>query len=91
MTYAVWSLVYRARHHLVLHLMRRLLHVRTTVNLDGKLLQDAQALTGISERAALLRAGLVALIERESARRLARLGGTEPQLASVRRRRRGAA
>jgi Arc/MetJ family transcription regulator len=61
--------------------------MRTTVNLDEELLEEAQRATGLTERGALLRAGLMALIERESARRLARLGGTEPQLKSVPRRR----
>ena len=61
--------------------------MRTTVNLDDELLSAAQKATGVSERTALIHAGLKALIERESARRLARLGGSEPQLASIRRRR----
>ena len=61
--------------------------MRTTVNLDDKLLSAAQKATGVSERTALIHAGLKALIERESARRLARLGGSDPQLASIRRRR----
>lgn len=65
--------------------------MRTTVTLDDDLLDHARRVTGLTERAALLRAGLVALIERESARRLARLGGTEPQLTRVTRRRRGSA
>jgi len=61
--------------------------VRTTVNLDDQLLGKAQRITGIKERTALIHAGLRALIERESARRLARLGGSEPQLQRVPRRR----
>ncbi|MEP6870280.1 MAG: type II toxin-antitoxin system VapB family antitoxin [Anaerolineaceae bacterium] len=61
--------------------------MRTTVNLDEALVEQAQLITGVRERSALLRAGLIALIERESARRLARLGGTEPQLENVPRRR----
>jgi len=61
--------------------------MRTTVTLDEKLLEEAARATGMTERSALLRAGLIALIERESARRLARLGGTEPQLRPVPRRR----
>jgi hypothetical protein len=64
--------------------------MRTTVNLDSDLLDEAQRLSGISERATLLRAGLIALIERESARRLSRLGGSEPQLKVPPRRRDGA-
>jgi Arc/MetJ family transcription regulator len=61
--------------------------MRTTINLDEQLLSEAQRLTGVKERTALIHEGLRALIERESARRLARLGGSEPQLRSVPRRR----
>ena len=61
--------------------------MRTTLNLDDKLLEEAQRLTGLSEKTALVRSALEALIERESARRLARLGGSEPQLDEVPRRR----
>ena len=60
--------------------------MRTTVNIDDQLLDEAQRITGMTEKAALVREGLRALIERESARRLARLGGSEPQLESVPRR-----
>ena len=60
--------------------------MRTTLKIDDHLLNEAQRITGKSEKAALVREGLRALIERESARRLARLGGTEPQLGSVPRR-----
>ena len=61
--------------------------MRTTINLDEKLLTDAQRITGMQERTTLIHEGLKALIERESARRLARLGGTEPRLRNMRRRR----
>ena len=61
--------------------------MRTTVNIDDKLLSEAERLTGVSERAALINAGLRALIERESARRLARLGGSDPDIKPVPRRR----
>lgn len=61
--------------------------MRITVNIDDKLLGDAECLTGVSERAALINAGLRALIERESARRLARLGGCDPNVKPVPRRR----
>lgn len=61
--------------------------MRTTVNIDSELLEEAQRLTGVKEKATLLREGLKALIERESARRLAALGGSEPQLKTPRRRR----
>ncbi len=61
--------------------------MRTTLNLDDELLGEAQRLSGISERTLLIREALRALIQRESARRLAALGGTEPQLNTVPRRR----
>lgn len=61
--------------------------MRTTLAIDDDLLADAQELTGLREKSALVRAALVALIERESARRLARLGGSQPQLKAVPRRR----
>ncbi|MBT8059120.1 MAG: type II toxin-antitoxin system VapB family antitoxin [Gammaproteobacteria bacterium] len=61
--------------------------MRTTVNIDDELLAEARRLTGIQERATLVRMGLQALVEREAARRLAALGGTEPGLKPVRRRR----
>ncbi|MFZ0790534.1 MAG: type II toxin-antitoxin system VapB family antitoxin [Chromatiaceae bacterium] len=61
--------------------------MRTTVNLDQDLIEQAQRLSGLTERSALIREGLKALIERESARRLARLGGSEPQVQPVVRRR----
>lgn len=60
--------------------------MRTTMNIDDQLLERARRLTGVSEKTALVREGLKALIERESARRLARLGGSEPQLGSIPRR-----
>ena len=62
------------------------INMRTTVNIDDQLLAEAQRITGVKEKATLLRQGLRALIERESARRLARLGGTEPGLEAVARR-----
>jgi Arc/MetJ family transcription regulator len=60
--------------------------MRTTVNIDDQLLAEAQRITGVTEKAALVREGLKALIERESARRLARLGASEPELGRVPRR-----
>jgi Arc/MetJ family transcription regulator len=65
--------------------------MRTTVNLDTDLLAEAARLTGVTERTALIHAGLRALIERESARRLARLGGSQPDLEPIPRSRDGAA
>ncbi len=61
--------------------------MRTTLNLDDTLLDAARKLSGLEERTALIHEGLRALIARESARRLARLGGSEPRLRPIRRRR----
>jgi Arc/MetJ family transcription regulator len=61
--------------------------MRTTVALDDEMMARAQALTGVKEKTALVREALIALIERESARRLARLGGSEPDLKPIPRRR----
>ena len=57
--------------------------MRTTVNIDDDLLAKARKLTGIRENAVLLREGLKALVEQESARRLARLGGSELGLSPI--------
>jgi Arc/MetJ family transcription regulator len=61
--------------------------MRTTVALDDDLVRTAQEYTGIQERAALIREGLKALIHREASRRLALLGGSEPDLEDIPRRR----
>ena len=61
--------------------------MRTTLNIDDELLQKASDITGMTEKPALVRAGLVALIERESARRLALLGGTDKEIKPIPRRR----
>ncbi len=61
--------------------------MRTTVTLDDELIERAAALTGITERSALLRDGLETLIRVESARRLAALGGSDPAAAAAPRRR----
>ena len=61
--------------------------MRTTINLDDELLEEDRRITGVRGRTALIHEGLRALIERESARRLARLGGSEAQLRPVPRRR----
>ena len=61
--------------------------MRTTLALDDDLLAEAQRLTGTSEKTAVVREALRALVQRESARRLARLGATEPALEDVPRRR----
>lgn len=60
--------------------------MKTTLSIDDELLARAQQLSGLEERNAIVREGLKALIERESARRLARLGGIEPQLQPIPRR-----
>jgi Arc/MetJ family transcription regulator len=61
--------------------------MRTTVTLDDDLVAAAQEYTGIQEKSALVRAALKALVEREAARRLARMGGTAPDLKLTPRRR----
>ena len=60
--------------------------MRRTVTLDEELLKEAEDLTGITERSRLIRDGLEALIQRETAQRLARLGGTAPDVQISRRR-----
>lgn len=61
--------------------------MRTTINLDESLVEAAKKASGMTERTALIHAGLKALIERESARRLARLGGSEKKIKRIPRRR----
>ncbi|OGL41629.1 MAG: antitoxin [Candidatus Schekmanbacteria bacterium GWA2_38_9] len=61
--------------------------MKTTLNIDDKILKKAAKITGITEKTSLVRLGLEALIARESARRLAELGGTEKGLRPVPRRR----
>ena len=63
--------------------------MRTTLAIDDDLLAKAQAFTGLKEKSSLVREALKALVERESARRLARLGGPQPDLKTPRRRRSG--
>ena len=60
---------------------------RTTLNIDSELLKKAQKLTGVDEKTSLVKLGLEALVARESAKRLADLGGTERQLRPIKRRR----
>jgi Arc/MetJ family transcription regulator len=61
--------------------------MRTTINLDEDLIQRASELTGRREKSALVKLGLEALIARESSRRLAALGGTDPTATAAPRRR----
>jgi Arc/MetJ family transcription regulator len=67
--------------------MSILMHMRTTLNIDDALLARAQRLSGIEEKTAIVHAGLEALVERASARRLVALAGTEKRLRVARRRR----
>ena len=67
------------------------MYMRTTLNIDDSLLHRAAKLTGLKEKTALVRLGLEALIAKQSARRLAELGGTEKDIQAVRRRRTGSA
>ena len=60
--------------------------MRTTLNIDDDLYAQAVELTGVHEKTALVRESLYALIERESAKRLALLGGSEPDLMPIPRR-----
>jgi Arc/MetJ family transcription regulator len=61
--------------------------MRTTLNIEDELLAKAAELTGVKEKTSLVKLGLEALIARESAKRLAALGGTEEKLALISRRR----
>ena len=71
------------------HMLRTyiLMHMRTTLNIDDELLGRASKLTGVKEKTSLVRLGLEALVSLASARRLAKLGGTEKELRKTRRRR----
>lgn len=60
--------------------------MRTTLTLDDDLLLQAQQISGLTERSKLIREALLALIQRESAKRLAKLGGTQPELQQIPRR-----
>jgi Arc/MetJ family transcription regulator len=63
--------------------------MRTTLNIEDRLIEKASKLTGIKEKTMLVRLGLEALIARESSKRLAKLGGTEKGLTAIPRRRTG--
>ena len=65
------------------------IEMRTTVTIDDELLEEAQRLTGIKERATLIRVALETLVQRECARRLARMGGSQPDIKDIPRRRPG--
>ena len=70
-----------------MHQMAIVMHMRTTMILDDELIAKARGITGLQEKTALVHEGLRALIARESARKLAALGGSEPGLRVARRRR----
>jgi len=82
-----------AKHQMMLNLMLRVINInlyiamRTTITIDDALLAKAAKLAGPLDRSAVVHEGLKALIERESARRLARLGGSQPGLKVAPRRR----
>jgi predicted transcriptional regulator len=63
--------------------------MRTTINIDDDLLEKATKLAGSMDRTTMVSEGLKAFIERETAKRLARLGGTQPKLKAAPRRRQG--
>jgi Arc/MetJ family transcription regulator len=63
------------------------MHMRTTLNIDEKLLSEASRLTGVVEKTSLVRMGLEALVRREAAKRLAAMGGTDPSALAAPRRR----
>lgn len=64
-----------------------LICMRTTLNIDEQILRRAAEITGVKEKTSLVRMGLEALVSLESAKRLARLGGSEKELQSIPRRR----
>ena len=70
-----------------MHINGIYMHMRTTINIDDKILSRASELTGIKEKTALVKMGLEYLIARESAKRLAKLGGTAKDLRPIPRRR----
>jgi Arc/MetJ family transcription regulator len=72
---------------LCIHFIAKESHMRTTMNIDEKLIEKASRLTGINEKTSLVKLGLEALIARESSRRLAKLGGSEKNLQKIPRRR----
>jgi Arc/MetJ family transcription regulator len=65
------------------------MQMRATLTIDEELLDRARQLTGIEEKTALVRAGLKALVAQETAKRLGALGGAEPKVRSIPRRRPG--
>ena len=72
--------------HILLHIFVRRIKMRTTLNIDDQLYEEAVRLTGVKEKTALLKESLKALIQRESAKRLSQLAGSEPLLEDISRR-----
>lgn len=72
-----------------MHILHNIMHMktRTTLILDDELLEEARKLTGLEEKTAVIHEALRALVRRESARQLADLGGSQPDLKSIPRRR----
>lgn len=70
-----------------MHQTSILMHMRTTLNIDDSLLGRATQLSGLREKTAVVRAGLEALVARESAKRLAALGGSDKGVRPIPRRR----
>jgi Arc/MetJ family transcription regulator len=70
-----------------MHQTAILMHMRTTINIDDRLIAEATRLSGLTEKTAVVHRGLEALIARESGRRLAALGGSQKRLKAPRRRR----
>ena len=87
----IQPLIDALKEHMLMHktMHSEIRIMRTTLNIDDQLLEEAARLTGVQEKTALVRESLKALIQRESARRLARLGGSEPELQNIPRRRSG--
>jgi len=74
------------RYILMHHICIEVKNMRTTLNIEDDLIDKAIKITGIKEKTTLVKLGLEALIARESARRLAKLGGTQKQLQEIPRR-----
>ncbi len=63
-----------------------MIHMRTTLNIDDEILEEASRLTGVKEKTALVRLGLKTLIAQENRKRLIKLGGTEKDIRQIPRR-----
>jgi len=79
--------VTQSAHLTYTYLTYILIHMKTTLNIDDGILAKASRLTGVKEKTSLVRMGLEALVARHSAQRLAALGGSEPGVRPIPRRR----